>query len=133
MTAPSPVTVVQLWQDAANRQNIERLIELSDTNIEIAGPRGSGFGHELLRAWLGRAGLTLETRATFARESVVVLAQQGVWRSAETGQITAERALASLFRVNGQRVTQFSRHDNLEEALGRAGLSQLDQVAESPP
>ena len=58
----SPFAIVQAWQDAANSQNIDRLIELSDPNIEVVGPRGLGYGHQLLRNWLGRAGLRFSKR-----------------------------------------------------------------------
>ncbi len=33
-----PLTIVQAWQEAANAQNVERLLELSDPNIEVVGP-----------------------------------------------------------------------------------------------
>ena len=54
--------VAHAWQDAANAQDIPRLLELSAPDIEIIGPRGSGFGHQLLKEWLARAGLTLTTQ-----------------------------------------------------------------------
>lgn len=121
------VALVQAWQDAANRQDVERLLALSDANIEIVGPRGSGFGHQLIRDWLARAGLTLETQRVFMRDNVVVMAQHGVWRSAETGAITGEAELATRFRVQDGRIVQFARHDQLETALAEAGLSAADE------
>ena len=71
MPHSNSVTLVQAWQDAANTQNVDRLIALSDPNIEIVGPRGSGYGHQLLREWLGRAGLRLEMLRVFARGDAV--------------------------------------------------------------
>jgi hypothetical protein len=121
------------WLDAANRQDLDRLLELSDPNIEIVGPRGSGHGHQLLRDWLARAGLTLETRQAFVRGSVVALAQHGVWRSSETGAVTGESEVASHFRVRGRRVVQFARYDNLDAALAAAGLSEQDSLQEHAP
>src|SRR5258708_22533596 len=94
------LTIVQAWQEAANDQNIERLLELSDPNIEIVGPRGSGFGHQLLRDWIARAGLKLQTLRVFVRKEKVVVEQHGVWRSLDTGEITGEKILASAFRVD---------------------------------
>ncbi len=49
MQDTSPVAITQAWQDAANRQDIDRLVALSEPDIEIVGPRGSGHGHQLLR------------------------------------------------------------------------------------
>jgi hypothetical protein len=128
MPYESPFALVQAWQDAANDQNIDRLIELSAPTIEIVGPRGSGYGHQLLRDWLGRAGLHLTTQRAFVRDNVVVVAQHGVWRSVETGAVTGERDLASRFQVDGQRIVQFARHDNLADALSEAGLYEADEI-----
>ncbi|HEU5348691.1 MAG TPA: nuclear transport factor 2 family protein, partial [Ktedonobacterales bacterium] len=91
------LAVVEAWNDAANRQDAEHLTELSDPNIEVLGPRGSGYGRQRLREWLARAGLSLTTLRAFASGNLVVLAQHGVWRSLESGEITDERDLASYY------------------------------------
>jgi SnoaL-like domain len=124
----NPFALVKAWQEAANSQNIDRLAELSAPTIEIVGPRGSGHGHQLLRDWLGRAGLHLTTLRAFVRDNVVVVAQHGVWRSVETGEVTGERDVASRFRVDGQRIIQFARYDNLDVALDEAGLHYWDEI-----
>lgn len=124
----SPFALVQAWQDAANQQNSDRLVELSAPDIEVVGPRGSGHGYQLLRDWLSRAGLQLTTLRAFARDNVVVVAQHGIWRSLETGEVTGERDLASSFRVEGQHVVQFARYDHLDTALDEAGLHYSDEI-----
>jgi hypothetical protein len=126
----SPFEIATAWQQAANDQDIERLLALSDPHIEIVGPRGSGYGHQLLRDWLGRAGLTLTTLRAFAGDGKVVLAQHGVWRSLESGAVTGERDLASRFDVDGGRVVRFARYDTLDEALGAASLNGAAEVDE---
>jgi hypothetical protein len=123
-----PVEIVFAWQDAANRQDVDRLLALSDPAIEIIGPRGSGRGHQLLRDWLGRAGATLTTRRAFARGPVVVLAQHGVWRAADGGAVSGEADLAARFRVEAGRVTEFARYDELDTALAEAGLVGNDEI-----
>ena len=128
MQYESPFALVQAWQGAANSQNIDRLIELSAPTIEIVGPRGSGYGHQLLRDWLSRAGLYLTTQRAFVRDNTVVVAQHGVWRSVETGAVTGERDLASRFQVDGQHIVQFARHDSLADALSEAGLHASDEI-----
>ena len=124
----SSFALVQQWQEAANQQSGDRLVELSAPDIEVVGPRGSGHGYQLLREWLTRAGLHLTTLRAFARENVVVLAQHGVWRSVETGEITGEQDVASRFRIDGQRVGQFARYDTLDVALNEAGLHYSDEI-----
>ena len=131
MQYKSPFALVEAWQNAANSQNIDQLIELSAPTIEIVGPRGSGYGHQLLRDWLSRAGLHLTTLRAFVHDNVVVVAQHGVWRSIETGEVTGESEVASLFRVDGQCIVQFARYDNLDVALNEAGLHYSDEIAVS--
>src|SRR5262249_29089988 len=122
-----PLEVVRAWLNAANGQDIDVLLELSNPDIEVIGPRGSGIGHRLLGDWLCRAGLTLDARRAFVRGQVVVVAQHGIWRSVESGEITGEADVASLFRVDGQRVVQFARYDSLAEALRAGGLGDQDE------
>ena len=82
----SSLATVQAWQDAASNQNIERLLDLSDPNIEIVGPGGAGFGHQLLRDWIARAGLRLTSLRAFVHDSTVVVEQRAIWYSVETGE-----------------------------------------------
>jgi hypothetical protein len=123
-----PIAVVRAWQQAANDQEIDRLIALSAPEIELVGPRGAARGHTALRDWLGRAGLHLTTLRTFARGPVVVAAQRGVWRSAEAGEVVGEAQIASRFRVADGQVVQFARHDSLDAALAEAGLGDEDEA-----
>src|SRR5579885_1950192 len=110
MQEQDSLAVVNDWVAAANAQDAERLVELSDPNIEIVGPRGSGFGHQLLRDWLARAGLELETLRTFARGGLVVLEQRGVWHSQDSGKVTGDKVLASFFQAKDGRVVKFARY-----------------------
>ena len=129
--ADDAVAVVRAWQAAANQADGDALAAVSDPEIEVVGPRGSGYGHQLLREWLARAGLTLTTRHLFARGDTVVAAQHAMWRDAATGATSAAE-VASLFRVRDGRVAQYARFDTLAEALDRGGLSQSDAVAAPP-
>lgn len=127
---PTPaVEVVQAWLAAANQQDIAQLLALSAADIALVGPRGVGHGHQLLRDWLARAGLTLTTQRIFAHAQVVVVDQQGVWRAGDTGAVVGEAALASLFRVEQGQVIAFARYDALETALAAAQLTVNDEQA----
>ena len=123
----SPLAVVQAWQDAANRRDINRLVDLSDPAIEIVGPRGSGRGRQVLGDWLGRANVTLTTLRAFVRGDTVVVAQYGVWRSGDTGDVAGEAHIASCFRVAGRRVARIARYEDLDAALAGAGLDYSDE------
>jgi hypothetical protein len=128
MEQRAPVEIVSEWIEAANSQDIDRLIQLSDPTIEISGPRGSGTGHQLLREWLARAGLTLQTTHTFASGHSVVLEQRGVWRSADSGAVTGERRVASAFRTDETRVVWFGRYDELASALEATDLALSNEI-----
>lgn len=127
----NPLAIVLAWQEAANSQNSERLIELSAPDIEIIGPRGSARGHQVLRDWLSRAGLTFTTLRIFGRGNRVVLAQHGVWRSGETGEVMGEQDLASSFQVDSQQVVQIARYDSLDIALAEAGLDDSNEIKQT--
>lgn len=128
MNTHESLALARTWQAAANDQALDRLLALSDPNIELLGPRGGGSGHQLLHDWLARAGLSLTTLRTFARHNVVVMAQRGVWRSPETGEALGEATVASLFRSADQRVTQLARYDDLDTALAAANLTLADEI-----
>ena len=127
MEALSPATIVGAWQDAANRGDADRLVELSAPNIEVAGPRGSGRGAGLLRDWLGRAGLQVQPHRVFTRADRVVVEQDAVWHDA-AGHLSGATRMASTFTVEAGLVTRFARHDTLEEALIAAGITLADEV-----
>lgn len=121
MTAQDPVAVALDWVDAANARDVARLDAVSSPDIEIVGPRGSVRGVHVLREWLDRAGLTLETIRTFARGSDVVLAQRGTWKTPGT-TTTSSADVASWFRIHEGRVAGYQRFDDLQAALDSAGL-----------
>lgn len=128
MEQESPLAVVAAWQEAVNERDEARLLALSAPEIEIVGPRGVAQGHALLREWLHQAGLSLYPLRGFARGERVVVAQHGVWRTAETGEIVAESELGSYFQVQGGQVVRLARFANVEEALAEAGLGMADEV-----
>lgn len=94
------VDLIQRWQDAANRQDVRLLLELSDSNIAIVGSRGISSGHQILSDWVQRAGVRFATLCTFARDDRVVVDQHGEWRSLETGVVTGEADVAASFYIH---------------------------------
>jgi O-acetyl-ADP-ribose deacetylase (regulator of RNase III) len=119
--AASSVEVVRAWLDASNAADAERLVQLSSPDIELVGPRGSARGHDVLRAWLTRAGARFDPERVFSAGDRVVVEQRGVWHTPD-GQVRGEAKVASRFRVQGGRVQLVQRYDSLETALADAGL-----------
>jgi hypothetical protein len=121
------IETVQRWQETANRQDVAALLELSDPQVEIVGPRGIAHGHAVLADWVRRAGVQFTTLRAFARDTRVVVTQHGIWRSIETGAIVGEATVATAFQVSAQRITRIARHDSLEQALAEAQLELADE------
>lgn len=119
--------IVHDWLAAVNAGDVEGALALTAPDITIVGPRGAARGHDVLRAWMGHAGATFQTRETFAAGDAVVVAQHGVWRDAETGEVRGEADVATRFRVAEGRVAEMERYDQLSAALQAAGLTEADR------
>jgi hypothetical protein len=120
-------TIAEAWVAAANGQDAERLVALSSPDIEIVGPRGTARGVAVLRDWLQRAGLTLETTRSFTRGSHVVLAHRGTWRTPGTTAVSSAD-MASRFDIQDGRVARYQRFDDLQAALAAAGLDESHET-----
>lgn len=124
-----PFETVRAWHAAVNAGDLERLVALSSSDIEVAGPRGSGRGEHLLRDWFGRAGVRLEPLQTFSRDTdVVVVEQRATWAAPEGTTASPPRTVASVFSVVDGRVTRVMRYADLASALEASGLSPSDRV-----
>ncbi len=121
VTSPE-VEAVLKWHEALNDRDMERLISLSDPEIEVGGPRGSGRGTQLLREWVERANIRLEARRVFHRSETVVVEQEAEWRSAETGEVSGSQIAVSTFAVRNGLVASVLRYDSLADALRVADL-----------
>lgn len=126
--AADPVRVVHDWLAAVNAGDVRAVLELTASDVVIAGPRGAARGHEVLRAWMGHAGATFETRETYAAGDSVVVAQHGVWRDAQTGAVRGEADVATRFMIADGCVAEMQRYDDgLSAALWAAGLTVADR------
>lgn len=117
---------VRDWLAAVNASDPDAALAGTSPDVTIIGPRGTGRGHEVLRAWLTHAGATFETRSVYANGGSVVVAQHGVWRDAATGDMVGEAEVATRFRVVDGRVAEIQRYDDLAPALRDADLSLTD-------
>lgn len=127
MKSNTHTSIALAWQEAVNQRDVVHLLALSDPHIEIVGPRGSAYGHDILRQWLERAGLHIEHHRLFAKGDEVVVAGHGVWRDIDTGALIGEADMASHFRVTDERVAYYARFDHLADALTAAHLTDADE------
>ena len=122
-TAPE-VEVVSAWHEALNSKDTELLVELSDPDVEVGGPRGSGRGVRLLREWVDRANIRLKPLRIYHRADTVIVEQGAQWRSADAGEAPGSQTVASIFVVQDGRVAGVLRYPSLADALGSANLDE---------
>ena len=135
-----PLEVVESWHSAVKAHNIEELCALASRDVEVVGPRGAGRGHDELRRWFRRGGLSAEPLRWFCdSRGHVVVEQRGRWFTPEAVTVedsgrwfipdtTGERIVATAFMVVGGRIVRYQRFDKLNDALASARLSDDDEV-----
>lgn len=126
------IKVVKAWHDAVNAGDTDRLAALVHEDVEVGGPRGSGYGVTLLYDWVKRAGIRLEPGRFFQRGDEVVVEQRVTWHLHETGETSEPQGIASSFLVRGSRVQRVMRYPDLGAALAATGLDASDEVPEGP-
>jgi ketosteroid isomerase-like protein len=118
-----PTDIALAWLAAVNAGDTETVLQHTSPDVVIIGPRGSAHGHDVLRAWLGHARATFTSRAVYASENTVVVDQHGVWCDVSTGNKLGESDVATRFRIEGQKVAELQRYDDLAIALSDAAIS----------
>ncbi len=118
--SPENQTVLA-WHDALNSGDVERLLALSHPDVEVGGPRGSARGAQILREWVDRADIRLETGRIFGEAGTVVVEQGAEWQSADAGNV---QRVASVFVVSDGLVASVVRYPDLASALRAANLDE---------
>jgi ketosteroid isomerase-like protein len=126
LDAAPEVGIVEAWHEALNSGDLQRLVMLSHSDVEVGGPHGSGRGTKLLQEWADRANIRLTPLRVLHRDDTVVVQQEAEWRSAETGLVMGRQTLASVFVVRDGRVASVVRYDNLTNALQKANLDEFN-------
>ncbi|UOQ45496.1 hypothetical protein MUN89_06005 [Halobacillus salinarum] len=119
----STVEIAEEWVEKSNQQDIPGVIELSHSDMEILGPKGSIRGSHHLADWFKRANLHLYTIQRFAKGQHIVLEQQGTWYE-DSGQIKGESIVFTYMKVSDEKVAFLARYDNRSDALQAGGLSE---------
>lgn len=118
----SEIRTVEVWHEALNDGDVDRLMALCYPNVEMGGPQGTSRGLQTLREWVERANIRLVPRRVFHRAETVVVEQEATWHSAETGRAIGSQTVASVFVVRYDRISSISRYDDLADALNAANL-----------
>lgn len=112
----SPVDVVSRWHDAVNAGDIEAVLVLCTEDVTVGGPRGDGHGHDLMRAWLQRSGITLEPQEELVeRDGRVVVHERAQWRTTADAPVQAPTETPAdtwvVFEVQESRVSAVRRYE----------------------
>ena len=120
-TGPA-VARVQAWHAAVNAGDVEGALALCAPNVAVSGPRGTGHGHDLMRAWLARSGIRLEPqhplrevdRRVFVHEHAQWTNTQGAPAQAPTDHPVDTWVV---FTAADGLVTSVSRFETEDDAL----------------
>jgi len=121
------LTIVYEWHTALNTGNVDQLVALVTSDVEVGGARGSSQGASVVRDWFGRANVQLHPLRAFHRGGQAVVEERGEWR-APTGELTGSQTVATHFTVVNDQISRIMRYDDLATALTSAGLNQADEV-----
>ncbi len=125
MTA-GPVDVVQAWHDAVNAGDIEAAVALCRPDVAVGGPRGTGEGHDLMRAWLARSGIALEPQHPLEADGDrLVVHERAQWRT------TADAPAQAPTEAPADTWVEFHVHDGLVASVVR--YETPDHVPDWPP
>ncbi len=118
----SPGTVVSAWHDAVNAGDVEGAVALCAPEVEVRGPRGTGHGQELVRAWLTRSGIRLEPQhALHEVDGRILVTEKAQWTTTTDApaQAPTEAPVDTwvVFRASGGVVTSIARFETEADAL----------------
>jgi ketosteroid isomerase-like protein len=123
----SEIATVLAWHDALNTGDLDTLVALSSDDIDVGDSHGAVQGHEALREWASKSGITAEPGRMYVHDGVVVVEQQ-VRYASKPDEVTT---MASAFRVVRDHVTSVFRHHNVASALAATDLTEEDLTADA--
>lgn len=128
MTDQRPIDIVVAFHKHLADRDADAVVALAHDDIEVGGPRGTGTGPDLLREWVGRANVTMTPTRWFAKDDVVIVEQDAVWRD-KAGEEMGRQDVTTTFRIRDGKIAGIYRHDNLAASITLAGLDASDEIA----
>ncbi|WP_300016940.1 nuclear transport factor 2 family protein [Pseudonocardia sp.] len=121
--ATGQLETIERWHAAVNEGDAQGAGTLCTADVEVGGPRGSGFGRELVVEWVGHAGIRLDPVRWFCGPGGAVVEQDARWAADDR-----PTRLATAFRMSGGRISGVLRHPDVADALAQLGLAASDEV-----
>lgn len=120
--------IIYAWHTALNTGDVDRLVALVTSDVEVGGARGLSRGAQIVRDWFGRANVHLHPLRAYQRGNQVVVEERSEWH-APTGEITGTQTVATHFVLTDNLISRIMRYDDLATALNAASLSEADEVS----
>jgi hypothetical protein len=121
------------WHQAVNDGAADLAGAFCTSDVEVGGPRGSGYGRELLVDWVRHAGIRMRPVRWFCGPAGAVVEQDARWVDPATGELGAPVRLATAFGVTDGRISRVLRHPDTPAALAALGLGPADEVTGRDP
>ncbi len=118
----SPTEVLQAWHDAVNAHDVDAAVALCTPDVAVGGPRGTGHGHEVVRAWLVRSGIELRPQHDLVvADGHAVVHEKARWRTTDDAPVQlrdgSEHDTWVVFDVADGMLTAVRRFETEEDAL----------------
>lgn len=118
----SPVEVVRAWHEAVGSRDVGAALALCVPEVAVAGPRGTGHGHEVMRAWLVRSGIELVPQHELTEvDGRVLVHEEARWTTTADAPAQLRGAPPMdtwvVFDVAGGLVTSVARFETEADAL----------------
>lgn len=116
MSAPmsDDAAVLAAWHDAVNAGDVEAAVRLCSEDVAVQGPRGTGYGHDLVRGWLRRSGIRLTPQEDLAgRDGRFLVRELAHWTTADAPDAAPTEPTETwcVFTVADRRITSVARFE----------------------
>lgn len=115
MSPSDSAEVLAAWHDAVNAGDVDAALACCAEDVAVAGPRGVGHGHELMRGWLTRSGIRLEPVTKLVEhEGRFVVQEIARWTTAgaPSAAPTEPTPTWCVFTVDEGRLTSVARFES---------------------
>lgn len=121
-----PPELLQAWHDAVNAKDVDRVLALCASDVSVGGPRGTGQGHDVMRAWLQRSGIELRPQHDIVvTRGRALVHEKACWRTTDDAPVQlrdgGEHDTWVVFDVRDDLVTAVRRYETEDDALREAG------------
>lgn len=100
------------WINALNIGNVDALVDASEPDIAIIGPRGTAKGVDTLRQWYMGTHLTLDLKELLKHGNEIIALGMAHWHNDDGSELGSTNT-AFLMKISAQDlVAELSRHDD---------------------